>query len=706
MSMPARASNTAEAQRRRRACSHYGKTSAGKWVRKRAWRACDYTEECHLKEFQSEMDFLWFEEDRYQQGASQAHYEKTLRATVPKEQLALEEAVTQAVARDGNETRVQLQGMEECLHERFDCVEREVRQLVSKVEQNMQPRPDQIQMMVELSKQNVTTLNAMLGKARIVCKGPKIEMAKCLVSSLPVHKLQALLAETSEAPSPSGSATPAPTAPHVGSTVASAVAPANSAAAAAVPAETFARSSATPAREAPAASAAPPGIPAAASAAPATNTAAAGAAPARRSKVASAAAARSVASPSAAGAERSKATVAHPRKRTAVASSDAAEPPRKCARSGCAERNGVDDPARHHGARSDAVGLRAATSSESKVISATADRCRVATYPAAGQEDVVADSARRAEVKKKAAFLSLYQKFAEAYPQSIAYYKSYVRVNLGYVLGVMLSYGSSGRVFRAQDEAGNVVAVKLFVRTGKIDRERSNKDYCDEAACLQKLAGHPHIIEIVRACHTADDSGIPGALALSYAHLGDLSGWIGDTHSRGADVSVHKCAQLYFKQLAEAIRHCHAHLIAHLDVKPDNCLIGIGNQYSALTLADFGGAWDSSCEEAPEVFGTRCWKCPEMQAGRAADIWGCGCVLFAMLDGTIPFTEWCGPDGCIVFEGRDWWEYPMPDAFPTEAKDLVHKTLQKRDSRISVADIQRHPWMLQLDVELNADTEA
>ena len=62
-----------------------------------------------------------------------------------------------------------------------------------------------------------------------------------------------------------------------------------------------------------------------------------------------------------------------------------------------------------------------------------------------------------------------------------------------------------------------------------------------------------------------------------------------------------------------------------------------------------------------------------MRAGRAADVWGCGCVLFAMLDGTIPFTEWCGPDGCIVFEGRDWWEYPMPDAFPTEAKDLVHK---------------------------------
>jgi hypothetical protein len=118
--MPTDAKVPADMQRKRRACANYAKNAAGKWVRKRAWRCCDYTQEGHLKEFDSEEALLQFEEDRYQQGASQAHYEKQPRGTVPREQLALEEAITHAVAKDGNETRVQLQSVEESLHERHD----------------------------------------------------------------------------------------------------------------------------------------------------------------------------------------------------------------------------------------------------------------------------------------------------------------------------------------------------------------------------------------------------------------------------------------------------------------------------------------------------------------------------------------------------------------------------------------------------------
>ena len=66
----------------------------------------------------------------------------------------------------------------------------------------MQPRPDQLQMMVELSAPSVSvpTLNAMLMKAKIVCKGPKVQKAKCLVEKLPVHELQKLLAEAMNPP--------------------------------------------------------------------------------------------------------------------------------------------------------------------------------------------------------------------------------------------------------------------------------------------------------------------------------------------------------------------------------------------------------------------------------------------------------------------------------------------------------------------------
>ena len=66
----------------------------------------------------------------------------------------------------------------------------------------MQPRPGQLQMMVELcaSSVSISTLNAMLMKAQIACKGPKVQKAKCLVEKLPVHELQKLLAEEMNPP--------------------------------------------------------------------------------------------------------------------------------------------------------------------------------------------------------------------------------------------------------------------------------------------------------------------------------------------------------------------------------------------------------------------------------------------------------------------------------------------------------------------------
>ena len=118
--MPTNVNVPADAQRQRRARANYGQNAACKWVRKKAWRACDYTDDGHLRQFDTEEAFLAFEEERRVRGHSQAHYEKKPRDTVPEVQLALVEAITHAVAKDGNETRVQLQSMEEGIHERHD----------------------------------------------------------------------------------------------------------------------------------------------------------------------------------------------------------------------------------------------------------------------------------------------------------------------------------------------------------------------------------------------------------------------------------------------------------------------------------------------------------------------------------------------------------------------------------------------------------
>ena len=129
MIAPPRASDTAEEQRKKRFCVNYGQNAAGKWARKKAWRECDYNDAGHLQEFATKGDFVEFEEKRRAQGHCQARYEKKPRDKVPKEQLALEEAIANAVAADGNETRVQLQVVEEGLHERLDKQEADLREI-------------------------------------------------------------------------------------------------------------------------------------------------------------------------------------------------------------------------------------------------------------------------------------------------------------------------------------------------------------------------------------------------------------------------------------------------------------------------------------------------------------------------------------------------------------------------------------------------
>ena len=81
---------TAEQHRASRARKNYGSNAAGKLMRKKAFRDCDYTQEGHLVQFDDEAGFITFEEERYTSGQHQAHYSTKVQSTVTKEQLALD----------------------------------------------------------------------------------------------------------------------------------------------------------------------------------------------------------------------------------------------------------------------------------------------------------------------------------------------------------------------------------------------------------------------------------------------------------------------------------------------------------------------------------------------------------------------------------------------------------------------------------------
>ena len=101
-------------------------------------------------------------------------------------------------------------------------------------------------------------------------------------------------------------------------------------------------------------------------------------------------------------------------------------------------------------------------------------------------------------------------------------------------------------------------------------------------------------------------------------------------------------------QLGRALAAAHDKGIIHRDLKPDNVFLTPreGNK-DFVKIVDFGIAQMSPEEgssrltRAGMVFGTPEYMAPEQAAGREVDhrcdVYACGCILFEMMTGTVPF---------------------------------------------------------------------
>ena len=176
----------------------------------------------------------------------------------------------------------------------------------------------------------------------------------------------------------------------------------------------------------------------------------------------------------------------------------------------------------------------------------------------------------------------------------------------GYSLGALVSSGSFGWVFHAkQTESHTRAATKnvLEFRDGPAARKRIEQLLSHRSRALAETGPPPEHCRPPGLHVCVCNLSFAGALVLEYAHLGDLSGRIFDMHRCGVGASVQTCAQRYFKHLARAIRHCRDHNIAHLDVKPTNCMLGGADGADILKLADFGSSWDLDYGVAEGSFG-------------------------------------------------------------------------------------------------------
>ena len=145
--------------------------------------------------------------------------------------------------------------------------------------------------------------------------------------------------------------------------------------------------------------------------------------------------------------------------------------------------------------------------------------------------------------------------------------------------------------------------------------------------------------------------------------------------------------------------------IVHRDIKLDNILLdGQGN----IKIGDFGVSRRVEPEELLfEQCGTPAYLAPEIimdkgYKGFYVDIWSLGVLLYAMLQGTVPFKA----DNLeklhnLIMRGN--FKYPVP--ISNEARELIERMLTiEPESRISIPEILRHKW-LKTEDELDCTEE-
>lgn len=208
-----------------------------------------------------------------------------------------------------------------------------------------------------------------------------------------------------------------------------------------------------------------------------------------------------------------------------------------------------------------------------------------------------------------------------------------------------------------------LVAIKVVEHgpAGGADEERVELSLKREVEMLRSVS-HPSLVHLRAFDH--DDS--QALLVLTYCAGGDLF----EVASEHRDILNADLVQRIFAELVGAVRYLHTQLIVHRDIKLENVLLNIpvatvplikqpqSHPYPLITLTDLGLSRRIPAPPASPLLTTRCgsedYAAPEILLGqpydgRSTDAWALGVLLYALMEGRLPFDP---PPGKVSSRSR------------------------------------------------------
>jgi serine/threonine-protein kinase len=197
-----------------------------------------------------------------------------------------------------------------------------------------------------------------------------------------------------------------------------------------------------------------------------------------------------------------------------------------------------------------------------------------------------------------------------------------------------LGSGGMGVVYEARQRSlQRIVALKML-RTDRLVSAADRQRFQAEAEAVAAL-DHPHLVPIYEVGELEGQT----YFTMKLVNGGNLAQRLQDF------LADDRAAAQLLVQFARAVHHAHQRGVLHRDLKPSNILLDSdGLPY----VTDFGLAkrLESGADltQSGAIVGTPGFMAPEQAAGKkgtvttAADVYGLGAVLYALLTGRPPFT--------------------------------------------------------------------
>jgi serine/threonine protein kinase len=209
-----------------------------------------------------------------------------------------------------------------------------------------------------------------------------------------------------------------------------------------------------------------------------------------------------------------------------------------------------------------------------------------------------------------------------------------------YTVQQQLGEGGMGVVYRAVDERGQPVAIKMLHAT--IASSPDLVARFEREAAAQAMLAHPNIAEL-HAVGVTDEGEM--FFVLEFIEGDDLA-----TELETGSLEPERAIEIT-KQLLSGLHHAHQFGMIHRDLKPENVLLSWTAAGERVKLIDFGlvklitdvfgDAERQRLTRTGVVFGTPQYMSPEQMRGEPldprSDLYAVGIVLCEMLTGRRPF---------------------------------------------------------------------